>query len=118
MDSEKRYYVHPMLGVCDRSNHGEPLNNAKCADRLNALSNALESKLEYATELVTERNALEAERDRLRDCLHDFIDLADHSEGVAGWHMNGDVLTWEEIEVLTTANDLLYPTQALGGGDE
>lgn len=61
--------------------------------------------------LVTERNALEAERDRLRECLHDFIDLADHSEGVAGWHLNGDILTWEEIEVLTTANDLLYPTQ-------
>lgn len=47
--------------------------------------------------VVAERDALAAE-----NCIQDFIitavkDLARDSEGVIGWHLNGDVASWDEV---------------------
>ena len=60
---------------------------------------------------VLSYEALKAERDALAErvdalaaenCIQDFIitavkDLARDSEGVIGWHLNGDVASWDEV---------------------
>lgn len=48
-------------------------------------------------QLVAENAALKAE-----NCIQDFIisavkDLVRESDGVTGWHRNGDVATWDEV---------------------
>lgn len=48
-------------------------------------------------QLVAESAALKAE-----NCIQDFIisavkDLVRESDGVTGWHRNGDVATWDEV---------------------
>lgn len=59
-------------------------------------------------QLLSERDAriaaLEAERDALaaENAIQDFIisavkELVRDSQGVSGWHLNGDVGTWEEV---------------------
>ncbi|CAI1745165.1 hypothetical protein [Serratia entomophila] len=59
----------------------------------------------------TDYEALKAERDAqlkradalaVENCIQDFIitavkDLARDSEGVIGWHLNGDVASWDEV---------------------
>lgn len=49
-------------------------------------------------------DAVVAERDTLaaENCIQDFIitavkDLVRDSEGVIGWHLNGDVASWDEV---------------------
>ncbi|HEI8866131.1 TPA: hypothetical protein SLG40_001618 [Serratia odorifera] len=55
------------------------------------------------TEVLT-YEAMKAERDALavENCIQDFIitavkDLARDSQGVIGWHLNGDVASWDEV---------------------
>lgn len=30
-----------------------------------------------------------------------FWDIANHSTGVVGWHLNGNVATWDELQIHT-----------------
>lgn len=50
-----------------------------------------------------ERYAIRAENDRLREALtgalKDIDDLIEHSTGVAGLHLNGDVAPWSDLLV-------------------
>lgn len=53
-----------------------------------------------------ERDEARRERDRARDLAADLEDrldgfwaLTQKSDGVAGWHQNGDVATWAELEL-------------------
>lgn len=53
--------------------------------------------IEYVHGLVAENLELKAE-----NCIQDFIitavkDLVRESEGVIGWHRNGDVASWDEV---------------------
>ncbi len=40
---------------------------------------------------------LERERDEALKNLGEFLEIARHSNGVAGWHLNGDLAEWDEI---------------------
>lgn len=61
---------------------------------------------------VTERiTQLQARVRELEEALQGFIDPANESQGITGWHLNGDVLLWEAVDQLTVAHDLLHPTK-------
>ena len=64
-------------------------------------------------QLVAESAALKAE-----NCIQDFIisavkDLVRESDGVTGWHRNGDVATWDEVLPELSHSETLATTQAL-----
>ncbi|MGC6389702.1 hypothetical protein ACMV8I_18855 [Ewingella sp. S1.OA.A_B6] len=53
--------------------------------------------IEYVMGLAAENSALKAE-----NCIQDFIisavkDLVRESDGVTGWHRNGDIASWDEV---------------------
>ncbi|CNF20141.1 hypothetical protein [Yersinia intermedia] len=64
-------------------------------------------------QLVGESAALKAE-----NCIQDFIisavkDLVRESDGVTGWHRNGDVATWDEVLPELSHSETPATTQAL-----
>ncbi|HAO0035753.1 TPA: hypothetical protein IGR73_003102 [Escherichia coli] len=55
-------------------------------------------------------NALAAENEAMHETIEAVRSVADNSSGIAGWHLNGDIATWEEIlpeinDIETTATD-------------
>ena len=72
-----------------------------------------ERNAEYVTEisrLEKERAALAAENAAMHETIEAVRSVADNSSGIAGWHLNGDIATWEEIlpeinDIETTATD-------------
>ncbi|WKR87427.1 eae-like domain protein [Escherichia coli] len=64
---------------------------------------------DLATQLVR-ANALAAENEAMHETIEAVRSVADNSSGIAGWHLNGDIATWEEIlpeinDIETTATD-------------
>ncbi|HIB9616458.1 TPA: hypothetical protein ACWZHD_003809 [Escherichia coli] len=56
--------------------------------------------------------ALAAENAAMHETIEAVRSIADNSSGIAGWHLNGDIATWEEI--LPEINDIETPaTDAL-----
>ena len=49
------------------------------------------------TELLAVNAALEAEVLRLRGALDSVQQVANRSDGIAGWHLNGDIASWDSI---------------------
>lgn len=37
------------------------------------------------------------------EALQNFIDIANESEGISGWHLNGEIEKWEHTELLQIA---------------
>ena len=56
--------------------------------------------------------ALEAEVLRLRGALDSVQQVANRSDGIAGWHLNGDIASWDSIlpEVEDVLSTPLTPT--------
>ncbi|EJL4120219.1 hypothetical protein NMJ24_004890, partial [Escherichia coli] len=78
----------------------------------------LESKLETALRecrsagitidnLEAKCAALAAESAAMHETIEAVRSVADNSSGIAGWHLNGDIATWEEI--LPEINDIETP---------
>lgn len=51
--------------------------------------------------------ALAAENATMHETIEAVRSVADNSSGIAGWHLNGDIATWEEI--LPEINDIETP---------
>lgn len=69
-----------------------------------------ERNAEYVTEisrLEKERAAMAAENAAMHETIEAVRSVADNSSGIAGWHLNGDIATWEEI--LPEINDIETP---------
>ncbi len=54
--------------------------------------------------------ALAAENAAMHETIEAVLSVADNSSGIAGWHLSGDIATWEEIlpeinDIETTATD-------------
>ena len=64
------------------------------------------------TELLAANAALEAEVLRLRGALDSVQQVANRSDGIAGWHLNGDIASWDSIlpEVEDVLSTPLTPT--------
>ncbi|HGV9198684.1 TPA: hypothetical protein ACNO2Y_002146 [Escherichia coli] len=82
--------------------------------RANALAEdhqrAIESikQADSAVKLAHEKfSALAAENAAMHETIEAVRSVADNSSGIAGWHLNGDIATWEEI--LPEINDIETP---------
>ncbi|HDV2912222.1 TPA: hypothetical protein RHZ99_002595 [Escherichia coli] len=73
-----------------------------------------ETNAEYLVRKFAEAEAKCAALAALNAAMHETIEavrsVADNSSGIAGWHLNGDIATWEEIlpeinDIETTATD-------------
>lgn len=65
---------------------------------------------DLATQLevqLARSNALAAENAAMHETIEAVRSVADNSSGIAGWHLNGDIATWEEI--LPEINDIETP---------
>lgn len=75
-----------------------------------------ETNAEYLVRKFAEAQAkcaaLAAENAAMHETIAAVRSVADNSSGIAGWHLNGDIATWEEI--LPEINDIETPaTDAL-----
>ena len=75
-----------------------------------------ETNAEYLVRKFAEAEAkcaaLAAENAAMHETIEAVRSIADNSSGIAGWHLNGDIATWEEI--LPEINDIETPaTDAL-----
>ncbi|MCJ1096659.1 hypothetical protein [Escherichia coli] len=74
---------------------------------------AIESikQADSAVKLAHEKfSELAAENAAMHETIEAVRSVADNSSGIAGWHLNGDIATWEEIlpeinDIETTATD-------------
>lgn len=57
------------------------------------------------------KRALSTENARLREALAGMVAIADDSQGVAGYHMNGDIAEWDEFDALDLAQAALAPPE-------
>ncbi len=57
--------------------------------------------------LRAQRDALAAESAVMLETIEAVRSVADNSSGISGWHLNGDIATWEEI--LPEINDIETP---------
>ncbi|HGT8890925.1 hypothetical protein [Escherichia coli] len=65
---------------------------------------------DLATQLevqLVRANAMAAENAVMLETIEGVRSVADNSSGIAGWHLNGDIATWEEI--LPEINDIETP---------
>ncbi|EEV8754218.1 hypothetical protein EHI62_002903 [Escherichia coli] len=84
---------------------------AEAEAKISALSEdqqrAIESikQADSAVKLAHEKfSALAAENAVMLETIEAVRSVADNSSGIAGWHLNGDIATWEEI--LPEINDI------------
>lgn len=89
-DDEAEFYT-----LYERKENGLSHALMDCSDRLSA---------EAAMAVYVERDALQEQVQQLaaENCIQDIIisairDLARETDGVAGWHLNGDLATWDEV---------------------
>ncbi|HEB1253079.1 TPA: hypothetical protein RY369_001512 [Escherichia albertii] len=82
--------------------------------RANALAEDHQREIESikqadaAVKLAHEKfSALAAENAAMHETIAAVRSVADNSSGIAGWHLNGDIATWEEI--LPEINDIETP---------
>ncbi|HDW0806769.1 hypothetical protein QE620_01440 [Escherichia coli] len=70
-----------------------------------------ETNAEYLVRKFAEAEAkcaaLAAENAEMHETIEAVRSVADNSSGIAGWHLNGDIATWEEI--LPEINDIETP---------
>ncbi|NYY36919.1 eae-like domain protein [Escherichia coli] len=72
-----------------------------------ALLDEQEAQSKRIAELETNLAALAAENAAMHETIEAVRGVADNSSGIAGWHLNGDIATWEEI--LPEINDIETP---------
>ncbi len=87
---------------------------AEAEAKISALSEdhqkAIESikQADAAVKLAHEKfSALAADNAVMLETIEAVRSVADNSSGIAGWHLNGDIATWEEI--LPEINDIETP---------
>ncbi|EOG3907575.1 hypothetical protein ACLBR3_003128 [Salmonella enterica] len=70
-----------------------------------------ETNAEYLVRKFAEAEAkcaaLAAENAEMHETIESVRSVADNSSGISGWHLNGDIATWEEI--LPEINDIETP---------
>ncbi len=50
---------------------------------------------------------LKSDRQELLKSLESLLDITAESQGVAGWHLNGDIAEWGEFEEVSSAYELI-----------
>ncbi|HCO8939593.1 TPA: eae-like domain protein, partial [Escherichia coli] len=79
------------------------VRNALAEDQQKAIESIKQA--DAAVKLAHEKlSALAAENAAMHETIEAVRSVADNSSGIAGWHLNGDIATWEEI--LPEINDI------------
>lgn len=82
------------------------VRNALAEDQQKAIESIKQA--DAAVKLAHEKfSALAAENAAMHETIEAVRSVADNSSGIAGWHLNGDIATWEEI--LPEINDIETP---------
>ncbi len=68
--------------------------------------------------LVQGRDDTQTENARLRELLRDIDAIRQDSEGVAGFHLNGDVADWDEFDAFVLLQAVLHEAAALDTPEE
>jgi hypothetical protein len=63
--------------------------------------------IEEADELRQRIEELEYQAEQMINLLSGFISYADCSNGIAGYHLNGNLLSWDEVDEVEQASELL-----------
>lgn len=80
--------------------------NALAEDQQRAIESIKQA--DAAVKLAHEKfSALATENAAMHETIEAVRSVADNSSGIAGWHLNGDIATWEEI--LPEINDIETP---------
>ncbi|HCO4735262.1 TPA: hypothetical protein N8W12_003107 [Escherichia coli] len=80
--------------------------NALAEDQQKAIESIKQA--DSAVKLAHEKfSVLAAENAAMHETIEAVRSVADNSSGIAGWHLNGDIATWEEI--LPEINDIETP---------
>ncbi|EFU8390874.1 hypothetical protein HRZ60_000843 [Escherichia coli] len=80
--------------------------NALAEDQQKAIESIKQA--DASVKLAHEKfSALAAENAVMLETIEAVRSVADNSSGIAGWHLNGDIATWEEI--LPEINDIETP---------
>ncbi|EJF8222283.1 hypothetical protein M9M40_001766 [Escherichia coli] len=80
--------------------------NALAEDQQKAIESIKQA--DAAVKLAHEKfSALAAENAAMHETIEAVRSVADNSSGIAGWHLNGDIATWEEV--LPEINDIETP---------
>lgn len=61
------------------------------------MSALLDAEQEANKRLLAELQATQAREQKLRNALDAVQQVANRSEGIAGWHLNGNIASWESI---------------------
>ena len=70
--------------------------------------------IDMAISNITQDNLLRSEEAKvklLREALDNLLHIVDSSNGVVGWHMNGNVAEWDEFEDVEEARRILAETE-------
>ena len=66
----------------------------------------------HVRDLTTKRDALAAHCEQLKEFVDQIKGIADISEGIAGFHQNGELLNWQQVDCMVDVDDLLALTPA------
>ena len=77
-----------------------------------AAARELIEKAEEADTLRTRLRESEALVERLQAFVDGIKGIADISEGIAGFHLNGELLNWQQVDCMVGVEDLLALTPA------
>ena len=102
LDLEDRINVHfALIHAIGDKYAGTHFAVAEVAVRMEESSEDNPELVRFAQELVSRYNQhdeLVQQRDELLAALQGMIDIANDSQGVAGYHLNGEVADWGEFE--------------------
>ncbi len=113
------YLIRPLDGknyeygaALAATNQGDARRIVACVNELAGLTTEQVEDGVF-TKMRDDRDSLIKQRDELLAALQGMIDIANDSQGVAGYHLNGEVADWGEFEEWQAACDAI--AKAKGG---
>lgn len=76
-------------------------------------TNLLENRTDIGAAEVSRLMQLEQQRDKLMAALENIIAITNDSQGVAGYHLNGDIAEWDSFQEIAEAEAVI--AEAKGG---
>ena len=113
---ESRTTTHPKDYVTDAFNQlydagllNIPPRKEYTVDRsfLVALLDDRNKRLDDLEKQLDQERARVAHLEHFADAVLTDLEIIDESDGVAGWHLNGEVATWEEVGLAYTRDALI-----------